>query len=267
MTDNNFNCIILAAGFGERMKPLTNTIPKPLVEIKGKSLLEYHLERLYQINCSNIVITTHWLGQLIEEKFKNIQKEYKIQYSSQEKTLGPAGGIKNALKIIQSNDYFIVINGDIFIPNFNYEDLFSTIHNLKEIFYENRDNKILAYLYLVPNPDHNPNGDFYLENGLNNIQNIKKIYYHHNKLENNYDDNNNINNDNNDDNNNNNTKYTFSGIAIYHIDLFQKLEENKYNNLLPLLKEAMDKDAVYGKLYQGEWHDVGNIKKLEELNQ
>lgn len=262
MTDNNFNCIILAAGFGERMKPLTNTIPKPIVEINGKSLLEYHLHGLHQINCSNIVITTHWLGQLVEDKFKNIQNEYKIQYSREEKILGPAGGIKNALKIIQSQDYFIVINGDIFIPNFNYEDLFLTINNLKKFCMKKYDNKILAYLFLVPNPDHNPNGDFYLENRLNNIQ---KIYYNHNKLENNYDDNNNINNDINSDNNN--IKYTFSGIAIYHIDLFQKLEENKYNNLLPLLKEGIDKDTVYGKLYKGEWHDVGNIKKLEKLNQ
>jgi MurNAc alpha-1-phosphate uridylyltransferase len=237
LPNNDCTCIILAAGFGERLRPLTNIIPKPLAKINSKSLIEYHLDGLYKLNCSNILITTHWLGNLIENKFKNIQLEYKIKYSNEEKILGSAGGIKNALKIIKIKDYFIVINGDIFIPNFDYEDLFLDINRLRE---RKEENIILAYLYLVPNPCHNLMGDFYLKNGVIKYDNDDVAF---------------------------GNKYTFSGIAIYHIDLFQKLEENKYYNLLPLLKNTINENKVNGKLYNGIWYDVGNIKILNELNQ
>ena len=243
MTDKIFECIILAAGLGKRMLPLTQTIPKPLLEINNKSLIQYHLDELYKINCSNIVITNYWKGNMIEEKFKSIEfKDYKIKHSKEEKLLGVGGGIYNAMKLLEMHsNYFCVINGDIFIPNFDYHDIKNIIDGLQE------ENRILAYLYLIPNPDHNKAGDFYLEDDLILLEEDKNV----NKI-------------------NNNNKYTFSGIAIYHYNFFEELkkidEDNKQYDLFPLLKSAISQKLVAGKLYEGKWHDVGTLERLKKLN-
>jgi len=235
MTDKMFECIILAAGLGKRMMPLTHSIPKPLLEINNKSLLQYHLDELYKMNCSNIIITSHWKGHLIEEKFKNIEKEYKIKHSKEEKLLGVGGGINNAIKLLERhNNYFCVINGDIFVPNFDYNDVANVINELQ------KENKILAYLYLIPNPEYNEKGDFYLDNDIIFLQK-----------------------------GNNNNKYTFSGIAIYHYKFFEEikeLEDNTPYDLFPLFKLAINQKLVMGKLYEGAWHDVGTLDRLQKLN-
>ena len=199
---NNLECIILAAGFGKRMLPLTNLIPKPLIEINNKSLLQYHLDELYKINISKIVITNYWKGNKIKEKFKNIENKYKIIYSNEKEILGVGGGINKAIKNLETSDYFVVINGDIYIPNFNYkefEDIINELHieNNKKI----NNDEILAFLYLVSNPDTNKKGDFYLDNGI--------IRYF--------------------DKDNNSNKYTFSGIAIYHINFFKNFPLPPFN--------------------------------------
>lgn len=145
--------MILAAGKGERMRPLTETTPKPLLRVGGKCLIEYHLERLASHGFSDIVINTGWLGDQIPEVLGNGERYgLNIRYSHERpEPLETAGGIAHALHLL-GPDPFLVINGDIwcdFVPDPGYS-------------LGNRS----AHLVLVPNPGHNEEGDFALERGL-----------------------------------------------------------------------------------------------------
>ncbi len=154
--------IILSAGRGERLRPLTDTIPKPLVEINGKALIEYHLEKLAKAGIKEVVINHAWLGEKIEQKLGNGEKYgLNITYSPESTGgLETAGGIINALdKLTDGNTPFLVINGDVFT---DYD--FNALIKIK------LTKPILAHLILVENPSFKQTGDFGLENGRLNEQ-------------------------------------------------------------------------------------------------
>jgi len=142
--------MILAAGRGERMRPLTDTIPKPLLTIKGKSLIVYHLEALKSAGIDSVVINVSWLGEKIQQVLGD-GSEYglRIQYSVEAEALETAGGIIQAMDKL--HDEFIVVNGDVF-TDFDFSRLLSFTAD--------------AHLVLVDNPPHNPSGDFAIEQGL-----------------------------------------------------------------------------------------------------
>jgi len=139
--------IILAAGHGKRMRPLTDHTPKPLLQVGGKTLIEYHIERLRDAGVHNIVINTGRMGQQFEEKLGNgARYDVNLVYSHEgDAPLETGGGIANALPLLQ-NEYFIAINGDIW-SDFD----FSTLQ------YQTDKQ---CHLVLVNNPEHNPQGDF-----------------------------------------------------------------------------------------------------------
>ena len=144
--------MILCAGRGERMRPLTDTLPKPLLEVQGKALILWHLERLKSLGFIDIVINIAHLGYKIPEFLGDGSKHgLNIKYSDEQETgaLESAGGIKKALSLL-GNETFLVVNGDVFC-DYNFNPHF----DLKDK---------LAHLILVKNPEHNLNGDF----GLNN---------------------------------------------------------------------------------------------------
>lgn len=143
--------MILAAGRGERMRPLTDRLPKPLLAVNDKPLIEYHIEKLSQLPISNIVINQAWLGHLLPQHLGSGERwELKINYSDEgSNALETAGGIKKALHLIDG-DYFIVINGDVW-TDFDFSTLPKRLPQ-----------GVLAHLILVENPAHNPNGDFAL---------------------------------------------------------------------------------------------------------
>jgi len=149
--------MILAAGRGERLRPLTDTTPKPLLKAGGKSLIEYHLIKLAAAGVKDVVINIAWLGQQIKQTLGNGEKyQVNITYSDEgEQALETAGGIINALPLL-GNKPFIVVNGDIW-TDFDFSNLLNT-----EIQSE-------AHLILVNNPDHNNEGDFALNR--NNLEN------------------------------------------------------------------------------------------------
>jgi len=141
--------MILAAGRGERMRPLTNHSPKPLLEIGSKSLIEHHLSRLYAAGYEEIVINTAWLGEQIRELLGN-GKQYGVQISYSDEgdsALETGGGIFKALPLL-GDDFFLVINGDIWCD-----------HPLTQ---PKPKTGRLAHLVLVDNPEHNTDGDFSL---------------------------------------------------------------------------------------------------------
>lgn len=213
--------MILAAGRGERMRPLTNTLPKPLLEVHNKALIIYHIEKLSQAGFHEIIINIAHLGYKIEQALGDGSRwGVKIFYSDEQESgaLESAGGIKKALPLL-GDAPFLVVNGDVY-SDYDFDAEF-----------ELKGKK--AHLILVPNPEHNPQGDFGLENGLV-INDAKQ-------------------------------KYTFSGIAYYSPLFFQDVELQK-SPLAPHLRKAIEKSEVSGELFNKMWHDIGTPKRLKEIN-
>lgn len=143
--------MILCAGRGARMRPLTDTMPKPLLPVADKPLVQYHIEKLAQAGVSEVVINHAWLGEQIEKTLGDGSRwGVNIRYSAESEALETAGGIIKALPLL-SDEAFIVVNGDVWC-DYPFENLL-----------ELRPEK--AHLVLVENPEHNPRGDFALAEG------------------------------------------------------------------------------------------------------
>ena len=234
---NNFDpipCLVLAAGRGERMRPLTDTIPKPLLQVQGKSLLAWHLEALAKAGLTQVVINHAWLGEQIEASLGS-GKQFGLQifYSREESALETAGGICKALPLLRANDYFLVINGDVFTPQFPIQGLIQRVLELRS------QDQLLAHLVMVPNPPQHPHGDFYLDQTMVRDDGYAEAT---------------------------GAKLTFSGIGIYHYTLFKGLISGQSAKLAPILRKAMADNRVSGEKYLGSWHDVGSPERLAELN-
>lgn len=212
--------MILAAGRGERMRPLTDHTPKPLLLVGGKPLIVWHLERLAKARFKEVVINHAHLGMQIEKALGDGSAwGLKIQYSAEPKALETAGGIANALHLL-GDAPFLVVNGDVFTEiEFDFLQLASPN---------------LAHLVMVNNPPQHPDGDFAISAGKVNHEGSNKL--------------------------------TFSGVGVYHPELFADVEPGQAAKLAPLLKSAMAKGLVTGEHYQGIWHDIGTPERLEQLN-
>jgi len=209
--------MILAAGRGERLRPLTDTCPKPLLEVKGKPLIVYHLEALQKAGIQSVVINVSWLSEQIQHTLGDgSQFGLSIVYSYEEEALETAGGIVRALDLLQ--DEFIVVNADIFC-DYDFKRLIETPGD--------------THLVMVPNPEHNSQGDFAIQQGL--LSNAIK------------------------------NRLTFTGIARYRKSFFEGLLPGK-QSLAPLLRAAADNKQVTAELFTGLWSDVGTRERLSALN-
>lgn len=157
--------MILAAGRGERMRPLTDSIPKPLLKVGGKSLIGWHIERLVNAGFKEIVINHAYLGQQIEHELGDGSRwGMDISYSPEESALETAGGIANALPLLGNNP-FLVVNADIFSEiDFNH---------LKQSL----PTSGMAHLVMVDNPPQHPQGDFSLEAGKLSADGTTKLTF------------------------------------------------------------------------------------------
>ena len=213
--------MILAAGRGERLRPLTDSVPKPLVELAGKPLIEYHLSALAQAGFREVVINQgHLGGQLAAALGDGGRWGINIHWSDEQPTaLETGGGIFKALPLLGPGP-FLVINGDVWT---DYP--FARLRAVKCDW---------AHLVMVPNPAHNPEGDFALlgarirEDGP--------------------------------------ARQTFSGIGVYHPRLFDGCSPGKFS-VVPLLRTAMREHLVTGELFTGAWDDIGTLERLQALRQ
>ncbi|GAB2702022.1 N-acetylmuramate alpha-1-phosphate uridylyltransferase MurU [Aliiglaciecola aliphaticivorans] len=217
--------MILAAGRGERMRPLTDTTPKPLLKVRGKALIELHLEKLAAAGFEHVVINHAWLGEQIERYLGSGERyNLRIHYSAETDALETAGGIINALPIIKAclreQRYFAVINGDVY-SDFEFSCLPDGLNGSK------------GHLVLVDNPPHNVKGDFSLNENTVVRQSPKQ--------------------------------FTFSGIAVYDVNLFANLEGRK-SSLAPLLFDLADKGQLSGQHHSGIWFDIGTPQRLAQIN-
>jgi MurNAc alpha-1-phosphate uridylyltransferase len=221
--------MILAAGRGERMRPLTDSTPKPLLMAGGKPLIVWHIERLARAGLHEVVINHAHLGAQIEAALGDgSQWGLSIRYSPEpEGALETAGGIANALPLLGYDQPFLVINGDIHCD----WDVARAVNALTP--------NNLAHLVLVPNPPHHPAGDFSLSGRevRDGIEASPKAQIH-----------------------------TFSGIGIYRPQVFAEIPRGQPAKLAPLLRAAMAEHRVSGELHPGVWVDVGTPQRLAELN-
>ncbi|MDZ4140496.1 MAG: nucleotidyltransferase family protein [Methylotenera sp.] len=220
--------MILAAGRGERMRPLTDYTPKPLLQVGGKPLVTWHLERLAKAGFKEIVINHAHLGEQIEAALGNgAEWGVSIQYSAEKVALETAGGIANALPLLAEHEAddipFLVVNGDIFI------EIDFTL--LKTALQPNSH----AHLVLVNNPPQHPQGDFAIQDGMLKNAGAQRL--------------------------------TFSGVGVYRPTLFTGIVKGEPAKLAPLLRKAIDNNCATAQYYQGVWHDIGTPERLHNLDE
>jgi MurNAc alpha-1-phosphate uridylyltransferase len=215
--------MILAAGRGERMRPLTDHTPKPLLKVGGKPLIVWHLERLAKAGFIEVVINHAHLGEQIEKALGDgSQWDLHIKYSPEKTALETAGGIANAIPLLGAEP-FLVVNGDTFT-----EVDFGV---LTHILQANNH----AHLVLVNNPPQHPNGDFAIEAGKLKNTGSKML--------------------------------TFSGVGVYHPDLFTSVTRGEPAKLAPLLRQAIAENQATAEYFQGVWHDIGTPERLNILDE
>jgi MurNAc alpha-1-phosphate uridylyltransferase len=223
--------MILAAGRGERMRPLTDYMPKPLIPVAGKPLIQWHLEKLARAGISEVVINHAWLGGMIEQALGSGQQfGLNIRYSPEPNALETAGGIATALPLL-GEEPFLVLNGDVWCDwNPALAKHFACELHLRSC---------LAWLLMVPNPEQHPLGDFLLESdGLLHDEVARAA---------------------------NAVRHTFAGIGVYRPELFEHTLAHQPAKLAPLLRQAMRNNQVCGTLHQSEWIDVGTPERLAAL--
>ena len=279
--------IVLAAGRGERMRPLTDTTPKPLLAVRGQPLLMWHVQALLDGGFERLVINTAWLGEKIHHFLGTLCATEQnglpprvattaadILFSDERADFGQAletaGGIARALPLLfahraashahlptatpahaetttvaqAQDDVFWVVAGDVFVPGFAFSQ--ASVARF-------RASNHLAHLWLVPNPAHNPAGDFGLSaDGL--ALNLPKLAGAGDTAD--------------------IPRYTYSTIGLYRAELFSPPwcdiapgnPQGTPAPLAPLLRRAMDAGRVSAELYLGEWTDVGTPERLAQLN-
>lgn len=221
--------MILAAGKGTRLRPLTLTTPKPLVEVGGQPLIVWHIKALKAAGIDDIVINTSWLSEkLMAALDDGSQYGVKIHWSVEDgEPLETAGGIAKALRDGHLKPSpFILINGDVW-TDYDLAQLTDYVMTLEQ----------QAHLLMIDNPDHNSKGDFAINNGMASEQAIAEAQ-----------------------------KYTFAGVSVISPSLVKDIAQGQVAPLAPLLKRAMLKLQVTAEVMQAHWVDVGTAERLEQIN-
>jgi MurNAc alpha-1-phosphate uridylyltransferase len=227
---------ILAAGRGERMRPLTDHTPKPLLVAGGKPLIVWHLERLAAAGFREIVINHAHLGSLIEQTLGDgSQWGLHIQYSPEPPgALETAGGIATALPLLGSES-FLVVNGDVYCDiNFSRFSALTVTD---------------AHLVMVENPVHHTGGDFSLlpspaSGGGAGGESPQRVIYA-----------------------NGEQTFTYAGIGVFSPSFFADVKAGTVMKLRPLLDAAIAAGTLTGERFAGRWVDVGTPQRLAELDQ
>lgn len=222
--------MILAAGKGTRLRPLTLETPKPLVEVGGQSLIVWHIKALQAAGITDITINASWLAdKLMQALGDGAEYGVKLHWSDEgDEPLETAGGIFNALQTGKLQDApFILVNSDVW-----------TSYDFAQLQDYTLGPDQLAHLLLIDNPEHNNGGDFAINNGLASEQPIADA-----------------------------DKYTFAGISVVSARLVDGLVSGQPAPLAPLLKQAMLKFQITAEVIKDNWIDVGTPERLTQVNE
>jgi len=217
--------MILAAGRGERLRPLTDTPPKPMLPINGKPLLEHHINRLAAAGIDEIVINTCWLGEQIETYFADNGRRFgvNISWSREAQALETGGGISHALPLL-GDQPFLLVNGDVW-SDFPLAELAKT----------DLPAELDAQLVLVNNPDHHPQGDFSLDGDLVSYREAQRFTFSGISL------------------------FRPALFAAYQASAGQCFP------LRDILRPAILAGRVSASVYTGSWCDVGTVERYQQL--
>jgi N-acetyl-alpha-D-muramate 1-phosphate uridylyltransferase len=224
--------MILAAGRGERMRPLTDHTPKPLLQVKGKCLIEWHLLALSASGVSEVVINTAWLEEkIIDTLGDGARFGLRISYSTEGRDHGgpleTAGGIAKALPLL--GETFWLLSADIYVPGFKFD---------AAAYKSFEKSSALAHLWLVPNPAFHIQGDFGLDDQGHALAQASV----------------------------DGQTWTYANIALCKAGLCQHLPIGQHARLGPVLKEAMNTKQITAQIFQGFWENVGTPQQLQALN-
>ncbi|WP_310388989.1 N-acetylmuramate alpha-1-phosphate uridylyltransferase MurU [Roseateles sp.] len=225
--------IILAAGRGERMRPLTDTTPKPLLCVRGKPLIEFHIEALARAGVRDIVINTAWLSEQFPAVLGDgarfgVHLHFSDESNEPVGALETAGGIARAmLKLCAQGDAaFWVVAGDVFLPDFRFESAAA-----ERFLHSNLD----AQLWLTHNSPHHPKGDFGISDQGLALSDTEG------------------------------PRYTWASVGLFRRRLFEAIQPGAKAALRPLLDDAIRRRTLGAELLNGAWVDVGTVERLAAL--
>jgi MurNAc alpha-1-phosphate uridylyltransferase len=225
--------LILAAGRGERMRPLTDHTPKPLLVVRGKPLIVWHLEALARDGVREVVINTAWLEERIVDALGDgarygVSIRYSLEGRDHGGALETAGGIAKALPLLTdaASDCFWVVSGDVFLPGFRFDA------DAAQCFARGT---ALAHLWLVPNAPHHPTGDFGIDTRGMASRNAEP-------------------------------RLTWASVGLFRAAMVADLAVGRKLALTPLLQAGADAGRISAQRHDGEWTDVGTVQRLDALN-
>lgn len=226
--------MILAAGRGERMRPLTDTIPKPLLRVGGKALIVWQIERLVAGGFNDLVINLAWLGEQIEAELGDGSSlGVRIRYSYEQEALETLGGVVLALPLLNPGngkkafEPFAVVSADIY-TEYDYGRLADQVRSIASAYPRHA-----AHFVLTDNPPFHPAGDMALVNGRI-ARNGKRLNY--------------------------------GNIGIFHPALFEGLKRGEKLKLFPWAYQFLEGDRISGEHFRGIWENVGTIEQLTDLD-
>jgi MurNAc alpha-1-phosphate uridylyltransferase len=225
--------IVLAAGRGVRMRPLSDATPKPLLAVHGKPLIEWHLEALAAGGVREVVINTAWLEERIVAALGDgsrfgLSIAYSMEGRDHGGALETAGGIAKALPLL--GDAFWIVSADVWAPDFR----FSAAAAARFV-----DSARLARLWLVSNPAFHPRGDFGLDaDGLGLAEGTGP----------------------------DGRRWTYANIALARAEMFEGIAPGTHAALAPLLYAGMRERRIGAEIYRGRWENVGTPQQLAALN-
>jgi N-acetyl-alpha-D-muramate 1-phosphate uridylyltransferase len=225
----NPRALILAAGRGERMRPLTDRTPKPLLPVRGKPLIEWHLEALARGGVTDVVVNTAWLEAQFPAALGDGRRfGLAIHWSHEGRDFGgaleTAGGIAHALPAL--GPVFWVVSGDVFLPGFEFR---------AEAAQAFAASDRLAHLWLVPNAPHHPGGDFGIDGDGLAVRDAPE-------------------------------RFTWASVGLFRAEMFAGIARGQAMPLRPLLEAAINARRLGAERWHGPWIDVGTIERLEAAN-
>jgi MurNAc alpha-1-phosphate uridylyltransferase len=221
------------------MRPLTDTCPKPLLKLRGRPLIVWHILNLVRAGITDIVINHAYLGHVLEEALGDgSQFGAKIAWSREGTALDVAGGIAKALPLL-GDEPFIVISGDIYCPHFKFEHCVGALED--NDMWGNphpADERDVAWLYMVKNPPYHPQGDFAMSlMGLSNASAGGS-----------------------------DPRYTFGSIGVFRPEMFAGIQPGSSAALGPILRQYAERGRLGGELYSGIWDNIGTPEQLAQWN-
>ena len=224
--NNNFSAMILAAGFGKRMLPLTKNLPKPLIKINQTTLLDHSINFLKKLGCNQIIINTHYQNKKIENFIKEKNKGDFIQTIYEKEILDTGGGVKNALPYFKNNN-IVVINSDVYWQEKNLEDA----KNLLTKFSKNLSPILLLVEKKKAHGILNKHGDFILnEDRIVRYKSGNSVIF-------------------------------FSGLQIFDSKILNEYNQKKFSFNI-VWDDLIKKNILSGMLMQSNWYHVGDIHGL-----